>query len=128
MKPPLPPGWLLGSRRRSPGAAGLLRFPSPPLEAPSGRRGAGGCGGAGRRRGERGERACLRGGGAGEARRARPGRWDGSRSPGATPGCAQSCGDAGPNLGCAPEGCARAGATSGQEAILAPRPKGSPGR
>lgn len=88
------------SRRRSPGPAGLLRFPSPPLEAPSGRRGAGGCGGAGRRRGECGERACPRGGGVGAAGGGEPaGAGDRSLSPGAPPGCAQSCGDVGPNPG-----------------------------
>ena len=53
---------------------------------------------------------------------------DVSQSPSTSPSCVQSCEDVGPNLGCAPEGCARAGATSGREAILAPRPKGSPGR
>lgn len=66
-KPTPPPGWLRAAGVGTPGAAGLLRFPSPPLEAPSGRGEAGGCGGAGRRRGERGERACPRGGGAGAA-------------------------------------------------------------
>jgi hypothetical protein len=68
------------SRHRSPGAAGRLRFPSPPLEAPSGRGGAGGCGGTGRRRGEHRERACPRGGGTGAAGGREPG-WDRVREP-----------------------------------------------
>lgn len=71
------------------GAAGLLRFPSPPLEAPGGLAGEGGCGGAQRRRGESGERACPRGGGAGAAGGDEP-DWGGgtrARSPGEPPGC-----------------------------------------
>lgn len=92
------------SGRRSPGAAGRLRFPSPPLEAPSGRHGAGGCGGAGRRRASAGSERAR-----GAAERARPreaspaGAGDRSGSPGAPPGCAQSFGHAGPNPGWAPE-------------------------